>query len=300
MKNTTKTLRCGKFLLALAAAVQLILFICLITDSLKLGAVQSVFISCIGIIIVCVETIFLFHSITREMDTAYQEEILKLTEYQTEYNRIRQESIDRHEEKTLEIKAKLLDTISQIENYLLENDSACSKSEFFHEYAGNIKSMFEETRQFYWCENPFVNILIEDKKRIADQYGIDMNCMLDVPEEMPVTPPQLCSVFSNLLDNALEAANQADTDEKWISVKAAIISGFFVLKVENSFRSSPDTQHGEHRIFKKNSGEIHGIGLHIVKKISEKCNGRLITEEKDNIFRAIVYMEYKKKGEKIK
>ena len=78
-------------------------------------------------------------------------------------------------------------------------------------------------------------------------------------------------------------------------LKEPLLQDFSSLKVENTCLKS-DEQKYERKVLKKKAGEIHGIGLHIVKQITEKYGGRLTTEEKDGVFRAIAYMEYQKKG----
>lgn len=294
MEHTKKAPSIGKLLLAGGATVQTILLLILVYDSVERGNIKAVHTACAAILIICAETIYLFKTITYEINSAYEEEYMRLTKHQNEFAQIRQQSLSLRAEEIQRIKENMFDTLSRMDDFLQQKSSDESSAQSFHSFAGDIKSMIDQTKKTIWCDNTVVNIVIEDKKRIADQYNIRMDAVLDVPENLPVSLTDLCSVFANLLDNALEAAGYMDDNKKWISIKATVISGYFVLKVENSCQ--PDVKRrGEQRIFRRKAGEIHGIGLRIVKKTAEKYGGKLLTEEKNGIFRAIVYMEHHKK-----
>lgn len=294
MKKRNLCPRSGKFLLFSAAFIQVILLFLLMLDSLKRGQGNAAAAAFTGILIACIVTAFLFSKITREIDTAYEEEYLRLLEYQEESANIREQSVSRQETENQIMKKKMLDTISRMESCLHQNKPDKVSAESFHTYAGNIKNMFNQTKKHIWCKNIVINILLEDKEQIAHKYGITFTAVLDIPENLTISPTALCSVFANLLDNALEAAEQIESGEKWISVKATVIAGFLVLKVENTCQPA-DNRRNPRKIFKKKTGEVHGIGLHIVKRTAEKYGGRLTTEEKNGVFCAIVFMEYEKR-----
>lgn len=296
MKYTKDCTFNGKLMLIFSSSVQAVLLIFLIFNALARGRLNAVVSSFAGLLVICAETCYLFRSITREIDRACQEEYLHLIQYQNTSEQIREQSVSKQIEETRDMKEKLLDTISRMEDFLHTASPETESSESFQELAGNIKSIFDRTKKTMWCENTVINILMEDKKQIADQYHIRLDAALNVPEHLAVSLPDLCSVFANLLDNALEAANQTEDGEKWISARAAVVSGFFVLKIENPCHPGAKDLR-EQKIFRKKSGEVHGIGLRIVKRIAEKYGGKLITEESSGIFRSIVYLEYHTKEE---
>ena len=57
-----------------------------------------------------------------------------------------------------------------------------------------------------FCKNPVVNALIEYYYGMAQTQGTEFQVRLDLPDQMPLTDVELCTVLGNLLDNALRRA----------------------------------------------------------------------------------------------
>ena len=60
-----------------------------------------------------------------------------------------------------------------------------------------LKICLPGQRSIIWCKNTVINILLEDKEQIAHKYGIVFKAALDVPENLSISSPDLCSVFAN-------------------------------------------------------------------------------------------------------
>lgn len=209
-----------------SAFIQIALLFLLMIDSLNRGQGNAAAAAFAGILIACVVSAFLFSKITGEIDTAYQLEYLRLLEYQEQYADIREQSVFRQEAENQIIKENMLDTISRMESCLHHEISDKSSAESFHTFAGNIKNMFARTKKHIWCKNTVINILLEDKEQIAHKYGITFKASLDVPEDLAISSPDLCSVFANLLDNALEAAGQIKSGKNGSPLKEPLLQDF--------------------------------------------------------------------------
>ena len=62
-----------------------------------------------------------------------------------------------------------------------------------------------------------------------------MNCKAILPRELSIEDVDLCVLLGNLLDNAIEGAENAP-GEKYVRLKIrAFNSGFTVIRVENSY-----------------------------------------------------------------
>lgn len=90
----------------------------------------------------------------------------------------------------------------------------------------------------------------------------------------------LCSIFSNLLDNAVHAAALAPA-AKIVVVRAWLKAGYCMVKVKNTYGTAdvPDRE--------KNT-EHQGIGLFILRSVAAKYDGELTIEKTDSVFEAVV------------
>lgn len=83
----------------------------------------------------------------------------------------------------------------------------------------------------------------------------------------------LTAMLNNLLDNAVEAAEQSETKEIFVKLFTKNNS-MQVIKITNSCNTPPNIQNSNLLTIKKDKN-LHGLGLKSVKKIVDKYNGSL-------------------------
>ena len=133
-----------------------------------------------------------------------------------------------------------------------------------------------------YSNNKIADALLSQKAKVCDEYGIQLSCKLDFPENMPIDNARLCIILSNLLDNAIRACRRLDeqalkNQKPFISLKAAEQFGYLVLRQENSFSGVvEDRRNGDF--------SEHGLGLEIVKSVADELNGELIVSNDDRVF----------------
>ena len=150
------------------------------------------------------------------------------------------------------------------------------------------REMLEEMRQELkksgekiWCENAVINAVLLEKSRACEESGIRFTAEVDITEYVKINSLHLCSVFSNLLDNAITAAKEFETEVPMISLKTSLKEKYLYIKVENA----------SHKPVAKVHEKGHGYGLQIINNIVEKYNGEFQTSWEDNIFKALVVLE---------
>ena len=128
-----------------------------------------------------------------------------------------------------------------------------------------------------YCENPIVNSVLVLKKRLAEEKNIPMQIITYVDKDTGVDPLDLCSLFCNLIDNAIEASEKITDREEEHSIKisADCRSGFLILRVENRAQQVPEFRNGTCRTSKSTDKELHGLGLKLVRQIVEEYDGRM-------------------------
>lgn len=89
-------------------------------------------------------------------------------------------------------------------------------------------------------------------------------------------------LFSNLLDNAIEANRKVESD-RFIRIGARTVNEAIYLEMENPMEGELQYE-GTQIITTKEDSEKHGLGLKNVAEIVEKYQGQYHIEGKDKIF----------------
>lgn len=135
-----------------------------------------------------------------------------------------------------------------------------------------LRQQIEEAAPVYYCSNLIVNVILAEKVQKAKEQDISMDISVEFPENTSLEKVDLCSVFSNLLDNAIHAAALAK-GQRTITVNTWFQAGYCIIKVTNPF--SPDATNLQATIDKTN--ELHGYGLLILDAIAQKYHGEFNT-----------------------
>lgn len=102
-------------------------------------------------------------------------------------------------------------------------------------------------------------------------------CDVQIPPDCPVNDFDLCVIFGNLLDNALEACQKLPADsDRFIKVYAHMVKNCLLIEVANSMAQS--------------GKQKDGIGLRNVRAAAEKYNGTVQITAQDHIFRVSVLL----------
>ena len=99
----------------------------------------------------------------------------------------------------------------------------------------------------------------------------------------------VCSIFSNILDNAIEACNKTYMDKKYIKIRGTLVKSYYVIRCENSKTNKLEIKNSK-IITSKKDKFIHGIGLKSVKSSIKKYNGDLEIEDFKNKFLLQIYI----------
>ena len=125
-----------------------------------------------------------------------------------------------------------------------------------------------------FCKNPVVNALIEYYYGMAQTQGTEFQVRLDLPDQMPLTDVELCTVLGNLLDNAVEACSRQKQVVHRIFIAGETRGNMYFLKIENTYDGLA-LQEGKTFLSRKGTSADHGIGLSSVRKIIEGHGGDL-------------------------
>lgn len=120
-----------------------------------------------------------------------------------------------------------------------------------------------------YCKNAVVNTILFDKSARAEAEGVDFRFEVSLPEKLNIEMTDLCSIFTNLIDNGMRSASLSDDDR--LELKAWCSMGFMFVKTTNY--PDEDAPIPEHKNFDINNISAHGYGLSILEDMAEKYDG---------------------------
>lgn len=151
-------------------------------------------------------------------------------------------------------------------------------------------------KAFVFCDNAVVNALLIAKKRTMDASGISFRSAVLLEERTPFDDLDLCCIYSNLLDNAIEAS-RALVGERGAQIRLDSFesSGYYIIRCLNHCRKRPVILPNGRLQSGKRAADEHGLGMLIIEEIAQKYNGlcRFSSEEDRTegvLFKVCVYL----------
>ena len=114
-----------------------------------------------------------------------------------------------------------------IQAYLDRGDTGGAR-----EYLSQWQAQLDAAALDHYCENTVANALLRLTARRCREGDIPCQIQAAIPEELPLTGPELTAVLGNILENAWEAAGAARAPS--LSVSARPQGGFLLVEVKNA------------------------------------------------------------------
>ena len=203
-----------------------------------------------------------------------------------------------------------------LENYNALNEVYASNARLYHDLNNHLNTLYQlmEEKQWnqaqeyimeisrpvmqlskkVWTGFDVVDVVINTKIHKMEEMGIEWEINVEFPENTNILVSDLCTILSNLLDNAIEAANlqQKERTPK-VSLTIRRINHFIVIKISNPFTGQLETDPETGLLITgKADKQKHGWGLESVKSAVQKYNGTLKYCHTDGIFSVTVLLFY--------
>lgn len=177
------------------------------------------------------------------------------------------------EERLLRLKNEYQTELNRIYEVYCEE----AETELCNEYIDELERKIRSTKNSK-CYNVIVNTILMEKEEQCLSKGIRFECDVQLGENTGISNLHLCSIFNNLLNNAIEACESLVTEEKYVNVKCFGKGNYLNVVVKNSADDSR----------KKVKRKGHGYGLKILDDIAEKYKGKFKYECKRGEFKATI------------
>ena len=173
------------------------------------------------------------------------------------------------------IQKAMSDQLRQLKRHLADNDPQAARDLI----AQATQSL--SPREVRLCDNPAVDALLTSKASQCAELGVPFTTNVVVPAQTSIPDSELCAVFSNLIDNAMNASKELvkeqacadkNAQEPFIEVDALVAAGYLSVRVRNAcleHRSRP--RHAAKQPHGIN--DMHGWGKSIVAIIARRHDG---------------------------
>ncbi|MCH5301135.1 MAG: GHKL domain-containing protein [Ruminococcus sp.] len=138
------------------------------------------------------------------------------------------------------------------------------------EYFDKIGASLSELRPAIQTGNDMVSAILNDSasKYPSVRYEIDGK----MPNETRLNNMDICTIFSNLFDNAFNAASKSE--QKLVTISFRFIGGNFFCEVKNTIDHKVSVTNNE-LITEKTDKANHGHGTYNARNCAEKNNGEI-------------------------
>lgn len=135
----------------------------------------------------------------------------------------------------------------------------------------------------WYCANETVNLVLSSFEAKAAEMDVTLCIEAKLPETLSISDTELCSLFSNALENAIFAASKLDEKKlRRVYLRTLVNDNKLLISTENAYTGTIEMD-GE---FLKSSNRQpgHGFGLKSMAAIAEEHGGLYSFETSGNVF----------------
>ena len=193
---------------------------------------------------------------------------------QTQYQQYKQssESIDL-------INMRYHDMKHQIQ-YLRGEQDPEKRNDFLDMMEKEIKSFELQNK----TGNPILDTILTGKSLYCYKHGITMTSVVDgkLLDFMDVV--DICNIFGNALENAIESVMLiADKEKRLIHVTVSQVNDFVMIRIENYFEGVLKTD-GDNYLTTKGDEKYHGYGIKSIRYTADRYDGAVYINTDNNWF----------------
>lgn len=234
-------------------------------------------ITIVGILVSAVADVFLLFALLKQQDM--QEMSIRLSEMQKAWD-IEQNhynDIEARREELAKIRHDMTEQFVVIKELLHQEnyDKANDMLDTLIQYVAS-------TKEYAYCGDPVVNAIMAENEKLCQEKGIALHYDLAILQPLNMNPVVICSIFSNLMRNAIAAAGEAVVpSEAFVSVKAALKGDYLHIKVDNTYCSQT----------KKKARARKAYGQDILKTLADKYHGQFNVIAENDIYSVRISVE---------
>ncbi len=148
------------------------------------------------------------------------------------------------------------------------------------DYLATLTQSFEKTIPQIDTGNSALDTILSAKKTFAESKGITFKMKVQIPMQLLIEPMDLCVIFGNALDNAIEACERIENGVKTIECFLIQQDRRLFCKIVNTAPCRTEKKLST----QKDDIINHGFGLENIEKVLAKYHTIPVIEQKNGIF----------------
>lgn len=146
-------------------------------------------------------------------------------------------------------------------------------------YINDISNQLKGYERTMYTGNDTLDIILSMKLKQAQEQGIVVNAFVDFTRGGFISPMDLCTIFGNSLDNAIEAcAKIKNENERMIFIRVQEYADQLIIKIRNSFEGELIRRRDELISTKLENAGMHGFGVSNIRKAVQRYGGIIRTD----------------------
>jgi hypothetical protein len=161
------------------------------------------------------------------------------------------------------------------------------KYDELREYVDDLYHDVAVANEYIVLENKALSVLLNSKKEKAKELEVDFQSFV-AASDFNIPEKDICVLFGNILDNAIEAASKA-VNSKFVTMSIQKTESGCIIQCENSIGEKPVVKKGKF-LSSKSDKNLHGIGTGNIIDVVNKYNGKIKFDFDEEVFNIRIVM----------
>jgi len=249
-------------------------------DTLKNNSILVIIVLATILTLSAYVVIILFFKQTRERLILQNEQDLLRT--QVTAAQVHLGSLQKSQENTIIYRHDMRHHLNLIGSYLTDNNTAAAQK-----YITEVERTIEGTAVEKYCSNYTVNLILSSYIAKARNEGITVETQINLPEKTTVSDMDLCVVFANAMENAVNACKHIPgAKDRIIKIVCKTKSNKPFIQITNSYDGKVTFVDD----MPVSRSENHGLGTKSIAAVAQKYNGVFSFSGKDGVFQTSIIL----------
>ena len=220
--------------------------------------------------------VFLYSKNTLYFRDQEQKDKIQIAQLQQQFAYYQEKLKD--EEKVRSVYHDMKNHLLVLQRHILQRQINSPETTEMVEKLQSQVAMYED---YVHTGNDILDIILKEKSELAREKSIAFSVTADLNGVDFIEPLDISTIFSNALDNAIEASEKLPEEQRAVLLKAGKMQNFFSVLIENNCLQNSENTNIRST---KSDDFLHGFGISNMRKAAEKYGGQLTTKYEKGTF----------------